>query len=84
MAFYLREYGMQSLAGCDGGNDCCNTKNKCGKNEGDCDNDWDCFGNLKCGQGNGRDDNCPNMPGFSVLDDCCYDPNTSNLLFNRE
>jgi len=43
------------------------------KGEGDCDSDADCIGNLKCGQGNGFDDNCGS--GFPSDADCCYDPN---------
>ena len=47
---------------------CCNTKpEKCGENEGDCDNDSHCKSGLSCG-----DDNCPS--GFPPGYDCCYLP----------
>ena len=42
--------------------------------EGDCDTDWDCYGNLTCGR-----ENCPSLPSFEVSDDCCRDPNKCNL-----
>ena len=45
---------------------CCNNKaEKCGENEGDCDNDSHCKAGLKCGT-----DNCPS--GFPLNYDCCY------------
>ena len=47
---------------------------QCGEGEGDCDTDVDCAGNLKCGQGNGFNDNCDTSLGFLGDDDCCYDP----------
>ena len=47
---------------------CCNNKSeKCGENEGDCDNDSHCKPGLKCGK-----DNCPS--GFPSDYDCCYIP----------
>ena len=49
---------------------CCNKKTeKCGENEGDCDNDSHCKAGLKCGT-----DNCPS--GFPSLYDCCYKPSS--------
>ena len=57
-----------------GGFSCCNSTQQCGEGEGDCDSDADCAGNLKCGQGNGLDDNCDNSLGFPSTYDCCYDP----------
>jgi len=58
---------------CTGGNDCCTKTNPCNENEGDCDKDEDCKGELKCG-----DDNCPGRKFFcfsescySKTDDCC-------------
>ena len=46
---------------------------------GDCDTDDDCIGTLKCGQGNGLDNNCDSSLGFGLVDfgwdyDCCYEP----------
>ncbi len=32
-----------------GQNDCCNSSNKCGLGEGDCDTDSDCVSGLECG-----------------------------------
>ena len=64
--------------GCNDGNggwSCCSISNQCNEGEGDCDKDDDCFGNLKCGQGNGFDDNCDDALGFEPQFDCCYDPN---------
>ena len=45
-----------------------------GEGEGDCDSDSDCLGNLKCGEGNGLDNNCDSSLGFPATHDCCYDP----------
>ena len=42
----------------------------CEENEGDCDNDSHCNGDLKCGK-----DNCP--ANFHASADCCYKPETS-------
>ena len=43
---------------------CCTSANPCGLGQGDCDNDYECAGDLKCGT-----DNCI---GFGVSDaDCC-------------
>ena len=55
-----------------GGTACCTSSNQCGEGEGDCDSDIECIGSLKCGQGNGFDDNCGS--GFPYNYDCCYDP----------
>ena len=53
--------------------DCCSSSNPCRENEGDCDNDDECLGHLKCGDGNHREDNC--NATFKSGADCCYDPN---------
>ena len=68
---------IQSFSVCDKKNpwNCCSSSNPCGENEGDCDNDNDCLGNLKCGHGNGLEDNCDNS--FAEGADCCFDPNLS-------
>ena len=43
---------------------CCTSANPCGLNQGDCDSDDECSGDLSCGL-----DNCV---GFGVTDaDCC-------------
>ena len=68
---------LQDRTGCNdgsGGPSCCTSYKQCGKGEGDCDSDADCAGNLKCGQGNGLDDNCDTSLGFPSDYDCCYDP----------
>ena len=44
--------------------ECCGTKRLCGINQGDCDYDEDCFGDLVCGE-----DNCPSP--FRSDADCC-------------
>ena len=62
--------------------DCCsymllnpnNLNHLCGENEGDCDDDLDCVGNLLCGT-----NNCLNiepLDNFSSNHDCCYNPLT--------
>ena len=63
-----------------GGATCCTSTNQCSEGEGDCDTDADCSGNLKCGQGNGFDDNCDTTLGFPSTHDCCYDPNKGKHL----
>jgi len=55
------KWGMCS---CIGGNSCC-SDGVCGVNEGDCDKDGDCAGDLVCGS-----DNCVG-DSFSWSDDCC-------------
>ena len=49
---------------------CCTSANPCGLNQGDCDSDSDCQGDLRCGL-----DNCMDVaPGFTdALADCCID-----------
>ena len=66
---------------CNGTTDgCCNSDCPCEENEGDCDNDSECDANLKCGQGNGFDDNCPST--FPSWSDCCYDPEERKFFQN--
>ena len=48
--------------------ECCHEDNKCGENEGDCDDDRDCEIGLKCGT-----NNCP-KGFFESSYDCCYKP----------
>ena len=59
---------------CDGGDNCCTTKDTCQEGEGDCNVDADCTGDLKCGF-----NNCPvkSEPSFDKTDDCCYNPGTA-------
>ena len=52
---------------------CCSTLNQCGAGEGDCDEDEDCAGSLKCGSNNCFTDDGPGAL-FSSAADCCYDP----------
>jgi len=62
-------YGLpaQGQALCQGGDSCCDNKvGGCGVNEGDCDNNDQCSGNLQCGN-----NNCIGE-GFDSTDDCCY------------
>ena len=75
--------GPGTATGChngDGGRSCCSSSNQCAEGEGDCDDDDDCSGNLKCGQGNGFDDNCDTSLGFGSKYDCCYDPDKCKNL----
>ena len=46
---------------------CCSSSKPCWLFEGDCDNDDECLGVLKCGK-----DNC--LSPFSLTADCCYNP----------
>ena len=57
---------------CDGGDSCCRPDNPCLENEGDCDENEDCLGELVCGSGTGNDNNCPAKATFESTDDCCY------------
>ena len=57
----------ENVALCLGADNCCDTK-VCELNEGDCDDDDQCSGSLKCGT-----DNCVGDT-FDATDDCCYDP----------
>merc|ERR1712168_253060 len=53
---------------CIGGDNCCSNSSPCRAGEGDCDNDDDCEGDLKCGK-----DNCNRAAysSFDATDDCC-------------
>ena len=55
-------------SGCNGGDSCCTSSNKCGLKEGDCDSNRDCSHAYVCG-GN----NCSGG-SFDSTDDCCYKP----------
>ena len=47
---------------------CCTSSNPCGVDEGDCDKDSDCAGNLVCGTNNCKSSNSAwSSSGF----DCC-------------
>ena len=48
--------------------DSCTISNPCQKNQGHCQSDEECQGNLKCGN-----DNCPPESGYHAKDRCCYD-----------
>jgi len=64
IGFFL---GTANAEVCSGGDACCTSRpEKCGVNEGDCDNDAECAGNLVCGH-----NNCGGSPGFDDTDDCC-------------
>ena len=65
-------------SGCDGTQanmwSCCSGSSPCQENEGDCDIDSDCNGDLKCGK-----DNCPGS-NFHAMADCCYEPSKKQTL----
>ena len=44
---------------------CCTSSNQCDENQGDCDSDDECIGNLQCGK-----DNCQSP--FPTDADCCF------------
>ena len=44
---------------------CCTSSNQCDENQGDCDSDDECIGNLQCGK-----DNCQSP--FPSDADCCF------------
>ena len=48
--------------------DACSLKNQCNVNEGHCQSDDECKGNLKCGH-----NNCPAGVGHHTKARCCYD-----------
>merc|ERR1712215_567463 len=70
-AQYFNSKYMRIKGKCRGGENCCTKSNPCGAREGDCDDDHDCKGNLKCGK-----NNCDRKkyPTFSKKADCCYNP----------
>ena len=84
---FLCQMQSQSLEDCDdslflgskcqGGNadwSCCKSSNPCRENEGDCDTDSDCLGELVCGT-----NNCPS--GFPASEyDCCESPSAGLLI----
>jgi len=53
---------------CEGGDSCCTLDKPCFEGEGDCDEDSECRGSLRCGT-----DNCYGE-GFDDTDDCCTRP----------
>ena len=72
----MRNRCLGSNAGAE--NSCCTPDTPCGEGEGDCDDDNECLGNLKCGQDKAQHDNNCAAHFDSVWDskaDCCYDPN---------
>ena len=75
--------GCQDGFNGNGGGNCCTSSNQCSEGEGDCDRDSDCFGDLKCGAGNGFDDNCDSSLGFPATHDCCYDPSKCKKIHLR-
>merc|ERR1711920_544494 len=66
---------------CDGYDDfdreCCSTAAPCAINEGDCDKDSECQGNLICGR-----NNCPSF--FPSTADCCEGKNCDGVNYDRE
>jgi len=57
---------INATISCNGDDSCCSADNQCHRGEGDCDNDGQCYGALKCGE-----NNCGNRPEFDESDDCC-------------
>ena len=66
---------LAKLCNAIGGNvyNCCSSTNKCGLNEGDCDSNNECIGDLVCGR-----DNCQ-FP-FPSDADCCEPGNFTKSL----
>jgi len=61
--------GFESLVDCCqqiGNEHYCTAQEPCGVDQGDCDTDNECQGNLICGS-----NNCPNSFGFENETDCC-------------
>ena len=56
---------------------CCSSSNQCDLNQGDCDSDNDCSGNLICGN-----DNCQQQ--FPLDVDCCELGNITKILVRKE
>ena len=52
--------------------ECCSSSHLCDINQGDCDSDSECKGNLVCGS-----NNCPSP--FPSTADCCKSPNPGNF-----
>ena len=67
---------IDTFSGCDWMQDkedifsCCSIDKPCGIYEGDCDDNDECLGTLKCGEDNCLDVGLP----IGNLPDCCYDP----------
>ena len=60
---------------------CCTKHEPCEVNEGDCDSDEDCMGDLLCGQANCDADKF----GYKSKTDCCYEPKGNiSLSFKRK
>ena len=51
-----------------GTEDSCTYSEPCGRDEGDCDTDDECWYGLSCGS-----NNCPDSLGFDSEIDCCFD-----------
>ena len=56
---------------------CCSSSNPCGADEGDCDNDNDCSGNLICGV-----NNCVGSQ-FHPAADCCIEQGNEKYVENK-
>ena len=56
----------------------CNWENRCGKNEGDCNQHGDCKDDLLCGI-----DNCPSELGFASSADCCFNVTEEKWEFQK-
>ena len=67
---------------CDGNQEnmwsCCTNSDPCQENEGDCDKDSHCNGDLKCGK-----NNCLGGSNLYEFADCCYKPSTSEKLTSK-
>ena len=74
--WYKHHLFFNSIAVCNGQENCCHKDNKCGENEGDCNSDSDCKEGLKCGSNNcAQTKRIVNQTSFwDADDDCCYQP----------
>ena len=67
-----------SVSKCYGALDCCSPESPCRENEGDCDTDADCFGELLCGQNTWMVKRCHTHLSPHFDSHCCYDVSKCN------
>ena len=73
-------FSISTVSVCNGTGDywsCCTAGNPCALDEGDCDSDAECLGNLSCGT-----DNC--LSPFASNADCCIEQSTSSKFTSKK